>query len=132
MPIEVSYTEDGGILLVVTGVATGREIKEVNHEIYETPEKIARILYQIVDFSNITSLDVTNSEVEDIAAQDKRAFQINPNMLVAVVGKDDLTFGLSRMWEALTYDGPSQTMVFRKSENAQQWIKERLQKTPHE
>jgi hypothetical protein len=30
------------------------------------------------------------------------------------------------MWQALTYDAPFETMAFRKLEDAEKWIKEKL------
>ena len=126
MPIDIAYTDDGGVLLVGRGVVTGGQIKEANNKIYETPQGIANMWYQIADFSEVTKLFATSTEVEELAMQDKKASEINPNMVIALVGKDDLIFGLSRMWEALTADAPFETMVFRKLEDARQWIKVKL------
>lgn len=60
--------------------------------------------------------------------QDESASKINPNMCTALVGGQDLVYGLARMWKTLTYGAPIQTMVFRKLEDAQQWIKDTIQK----
>ena len=75
----------------------------------------------------MTDIVVTNSEIEAFAIQDKKASEINPNMVIAMVGTKDLVFGLSRVWEAFTHDSPFETMVFRKITEAQQWIKGKLQ-----
>jgi hypothetical protein len=60
--------------------------------------------------------------------QDKTAAKINPNMLIALVAKKDLMFGMARMWEAFVYKPPFETMVFKKIEDAQKWIREKLKK----
>ena len=130
MPMNIDYMADGGIIASGKGVVTGSEIKEVNDIIYESPEKIEKIVYQICDLTNVSDISLSTSEIEEIAMQDKKASEINPNMFIAVVGETDLVFGLSRMWEAFTYEYPFEAMVFREMEDAQQWIKEKLHKKP--
>jgi hypothetical protein len=130
MPINIAYMEDGGIMATGEGVVTGSEIKEVNNTIYESPEKIQKIAYQLCDFSNISGASASTFEIEQIASQDKKASEINPNMLVAIVVGEDLSYGLSRMWESFSYGSTLETMVFRKVEDAQQWIREELQNRP--
>ena len=130
MSLSITYTEDGGIIVRGEGIVTGSDIKEINDIIYESPENIEKIAYQLGDFRDVTDVFISNSEIEELAIQDKKASEINPNMFIALVGTKDLIFGLSRMWEAFTHDSPFETMVFRKMEDAQQWIKEKLQKKP--
>ena len=131
MPMSTDYIGDGGIISRGEGVVTGSEIKEVNDIIYESPEKIKNIVYQICDLTNVSNISLSNSEIEEIAEQDSKAFQINPNMFIAIVADDDLIYGLSRMWEALAYDYPFESTVFRTMDDAQQWIREKLVKKPN-
>jgi len=56
--------------------------------------------------------------------------KVNPNMFIALVAKEDFLFGLARMWEAFAYKPPFETMVFKKMDDAQQWIREKFQKKP--
>ena len=128
MPLSITYTEDGGIIVRGEGIVTGSDIKEINDIIYESPENIEKIAYQLGDFTDVTDVSISISEIEELAMQDKKASEFNPNMFIALVGKKDIIFGLSRMWEAFTHDSTFETMVFRKIEDAQQWIKEKLQK----
>jgi len=126
MPIRIFYHENGGVLAKGEGIVTGSEIKETNDQVYETEEKIRKILYQVVDFTDVEKLLVSNADVDLIASQDKKAFEINPNMLIAVVSEQDLIFGLARMWEAKAYSPLFETKVFRKLEDAQEWINTKL------
>ncbi len=130
MPVNFSYTGDGGVLVKSEGVLKGSEIKEANDIIYESPQKIREIKYQICDFLSMDDVSISKREIQQIAMQDKRASEINPNMLIAIVAKTDLGFGLSRMWEALAYESSLKTMVFREMSKARQWIKENLESTP--
>jgi hypothetical protein len=128
MPLSITYIEDGGIMVKAESVLTGSQIIEVNDVIYESPEKIRKILYQIGDFTDVSELSISSAEVERLATQDREAFKINPNMFIALVAKKDFIFGLARMWEGLAYKPPFETMVFREMDDAQEWITEKLQK----
>ena len=50
------------------------------------------------------------------------AAKINPEMIIAVVGKKDLAFGLLRMWQVYTKEASLETSVFRELEEAKVWI----------
>ena len=64
--------------------------------------------------------------VRRLAREDERAASINPGMLIAVVGKEDLTYGLLRMWQ-MQAEGPAlETAVFRNLNEAMDWIRDRL------
>ena len=129
MPVSFSYIGDGGILVKSEGDVKGREIKEINDIIYESAEKTKGISYQICDFQNASNVSISQTDVRQIARQDKKAFEINPEMLIAIVTSTDLGFGLSRMWESLANGSPFETKVFRNLKEAQHWIRENLKKT---
>lgn len=128
MPLHITYLEDGGIILTGEGVITGSEIKAVNEKIYKSPEETRKITYQLCNFEEMTDVSVSNTELEDIAMQDQRAFKNHPEMLLALVVKEDFHFGMSRMWEAQASEAKFETMVFRNMEEAQQWIKGKIKK----
>ena len=130
MLTSIDYIEDGGIIIRVEGLISGNEIKKANDIIYESPDKIKKIKYQICDLTIASDFSASESDIRAISNQDKKASEINPNMLIAVVGEKDVIFGLARMWEAFSYDSPFETMVFRTMEDAQQWIREKLHKKP--
>ena len=127
MTLSITYIEDGGIIVRGEGVLTGSEIKAVNDVIYDSPEKIEKILYQLVDFTDVSDISISNAEIKELAMQDIRAFKVNPNMFIALAAKEDLIYGLARMWEAFAYKPPFEVMVFKKMDDAQQWIKEKLE-----
>ena len=130
MPMSIDYIEGGGIITRGEGLITGSEIKEINDLIYESTDKIKKITYQICDLTNVSDFSTSESELRAISLQDKKASKVNPNMFIAVVGEKDAIFGLAPMWEAYSYSSPFETMVFRKMEDAQQWIREKLHKKP--
>ncbi len=128
MPVNIIHMEDGGIIFKCEGSVTGQELKEANKIIYKDPNKIKQISYQIVDSLDASDVSISSAEIKEIAELDREAFKIHPVMVIALVAEKDLFFGLARMWESFATDGPLETMVFRKMEDAQQWIKEELQK----
>ena len=127
MPIGIRFIEHNGILCKGKGDITGIEIIDANKKIYKTPESIGEIKYQIVDFSDIESVEVSSPDIQKIAAQDAFAAKINPRMLIAVVGQDDIVFGLARMWQAYMDQPSFKTQIFRTIAEAEKWIADELQ-----
>lgn len=130
MPMSLAYVGDGGVIARGEGVVTGRDLKKLNEIVYASPEDIKKISYQICDLTRVSELNISSSDVRELSMQDKQASQLNPNMLVALVAEKDVVFGFSRMWEALSDDSPYESKVFRRMEDAHQWIRERLQEKP--
>ncbi len=126
---EISYRNDGGVILSWKGLVTGKELIDAFSEIYATDEQIKRIAYQLVIFTKSEEIMVTANDLKEVASLDIRASKVNPSMLVAVVGERDIVFGLSRMWEAFVDDAPLKTRVFRTLEDAEDWLKLSLPKT---
>ena len=126
MPVKYSYVENGGLLVAGTGTLVDEDIIEVNRSIYASPEMIKKIRYQIVDFTAVDDWQITSDGVRAIAEQDRRAAEVNPTMLIAVAGSKDVTFGLSRMWQAYADPAPFKTEVFRTVEECHEWIRSQL------
>jgi len=126
MSAKVTYTDDGGVLVKAEGIVKGEEMIEINGQMYETKEKIEKIVYQLIDFTGVKELSYADADIDMIANQDRRAYEINPNMLIAVVSGQDLLYGLARMWEAKSLSPQFKTKVFRKLEDAHAWIDNRL------
>lgn len=124
MTIDISYREDGGVVATVKTVLNGRDCMAFNDTIYADAERIAKITYQIIDLSQVEQIEINADEIRRIAAQDAVAAEINPDMRIAVVGESEVTYGLSRMWQAYTDDLPISRMVFRTMSEAETWLQE--------
>ncbi|MEJ2054046.1 MAG: hypothetical protein P8X42_09015 [Calditrichaceae bacterium] len=129
MPYKIQYYNDGGILVKGEQLVTGKEIEELNNILYETEAKIKNISYQIIDFTGVKNISISNEEVDNISRQDKRACSINPDMLIAVISDQDVIYGLARMWEVKSGSSIIQAQVFRRHDEALQWIQLK-RKTP--
>ncbi len=99
----------------------------VNLALYSSHEKIRSISYQISDYSAVDRVEISAEEVLHLSQADQEAARINPDMLVAVVGKQDLMFGLLRMWELYAGASKMQACVFRDVEQARDWIRQQRQ-----
>ncbi len=122
MPIKCSYDKNGGVILIGTGTLLAKDILEVNRSIYATHEKIKKIPYQICDYTKVEKVKIESEELIKIAEQDNEAALVNPGMIIAVAAKKDLTFGLSRVWEAHINTSIEKLHVFRTVQECEEWI----------
>jgi len=127
MPIELQYRDaDSGVVFVCTGVVTADEFTRANEEIY-SEESLDRLQYQLIDFTATEHLESSLEDTRKNATLDAAAANQSRSLIIAVAGPDDLTFGISRMWQALTSDSNLRTRIFRSLPDAERWIKETLQ-----
>ncbi|MFO8024396.1 hypothetical protein [Thiohalophilus sp.] len=113
-----------GVLLKMSGLVSGREIIDLNREIYaRDPEE--KLRYQIWDFTGANRMEVSPEELHIITLEDKEEAARNPNQLVALVGSPRQLNGVD-----VTYQVFSQTWIgdgfqsesFRNLHEARQWI----------
>ena len=129
MTIRVEYLDKGlGVLYVSEGIVTGDDIINSNREVFSSEDKMKNYKYGLIDYSNITQFNVSNSEIETIVSQEKEASKFIVDPILAVIATKDLEFGLSRMWETIVEISGIQweTMIFRDREKAEIWIKDRI------
>ncbi len=128
MPIELKYLNEGtGIEMIGKGTVSGEEICNVLNEIY-SGEILLKQKYQIWYFINVEDFDFPKNDFTRMVDQDIEASKINPNIIIAIVGKQDLIYGIARMWEMHmeVEESGFETMVFRKKEDAEAWISKKL------
>lgn len=129
MPIKVKYLDNGiGFIFIGEGLITGDDIINSNKIIFSHRERMKKYKYGLVDYSNIAQFNVSSSEIEIIASQDKKASNYIPDGVLAVIAQKDLEFGVSRMWAMIVENSGVQweTMVFRSRQDGEAWIKERI------
>ncbi len=127
MPIELQYRDSGsGVVFICTGVVTAVDFSRANEEIYSA-ESLDRLQYQLIDFTAAEHLESSLKDTRKNAVADAVAAHQNQGLIIAVAGPDDLTFGISRMWQTFVSDSNLRTGVFRSVPDAERWIKETLQ-----
>ena len=128
MPIDIKVLHDGvGILYLCHGTVTGKDFIEANKQILTGNEHLEQVRYGIVDEKAIDDIQMSESEMLTITAQDKKLSSlVPPGAIVAVVAKGDFAFGLARIWESFIEHTGWETMTFRTREKAESWIKEKV------
>lgn len=130
MALTYSALPNKGILLLGKDILTAEDLLQVNKQIYHNDEAIQNIRYQICDYTDVEDVQISSEEIILISKQDKMAANINPTMVIAVVAMDNVTYGMSRMWEAYSTDSPLKTAVFHTIEQAKEWIASELKVKP--
>jgi len=131
VPIQVKYLDNGiGVMFIGTGIVAGDDIINANREVFSSEARMENYKYGFIDYSVVSDLSASNSEIEHMVSQQKKASEFMPNAILAFVAKKDLEFGLTRMWEIIADNASIQweTMVFRDKEKAEIWIKDRMRK----
>ena len=131
MPIQVKYLDNGiGVMFIGEGVVTGGDTIGANMEVFSSKERMKKFRYGFIDYSFVSHLSVSNSEIESMVSQQMKVSELIPDAVLAFVAKKDLEFGLTRMWEIIAENTGLQweTMVFRNRGKAEMWIKDRVLK----
>jgi hypothetical protein len=128
MSIETTDLDGGiGVLFVGQGILTNQEYVDIyERHLRQDKEKFSKYRYSLSDFTEVSDTDVTNESIQFIAGLCIAASRINPYPIVALVANISLAYGLSRMFEALSFETGWEVMVFRSKEEAMKWIKERV------
>ena len=126
MSINLTFTNDKqGIYAALEGKVTLKDFITGAAEAY-SEENIQIQRYQIIDFTNCTSFELSSNDMQQIAKIDKEASETNPNIIIAIIATTDVAFGMSRVYEAYADETGFDIMVFRNSEDAEAWIQEKL------
>lgn len=83
MPYTLNW-EPGGVYWEYSGEVSGKDIIEASTAIYGDP-RFDDLKYKLVNFLNITNLDVQKIDIDIIASQHKAAALSNPRIKTAIV-----------------------------------------------
>lgn len=122
MPIELVWDEVGrGFVFDCVGVVSGQEMMAVNERIYESPH-LDRMRYQIVDFTRTERLDLTGPQARAIGRSDAEASSRNPDVRVAIVTRQNVIRGMSRMYELSSPELRWEVKILESVEDARAWL----------
>ena len=122
MPIKIETIQGNGVCLLSSGNLSGEDLYEANQKIYKTPELIRKYDFQLMNFLDVDSLNVSYEMIEKITAQDKNAYSINPNIKMVCVTDKENIFNLMKMWESFVTAEAFETKVVRSLEDAYSWL----------
>ena len=128
MPVDIVDLDSGlGCLITGSGNVTDHEyVSTLQKHLSQSSEKIQNYKYTLTDFGEVEGLDVSAKSISDIANKCTDIATILPDTLVALIAKDDLAYGLSRMWQMMAAGTTWEIMVFRDKEKAKYWIGHRV------
>ena len=114
------YTIDLARSLVLShgwGVVTDREFLAHARALTADP-RFAPNFHQLVDLRDVTNVQLTASGIRELVS-------LNPfgaGARRAVVVTNSVAFGMARMYQILSDDSPDELQIFRKMDNALQWL----------
>jgi len=128
MPIDIKVLHDGtGILYLCHGSVTGKDFIEANKRVLTFGEHLKQVKYGMVDETAIDDIEMSESDMLMIAAQNHKIARLVPSgAVVAVIAKGDFAFGLARIWESFIEHTGWETMIFRTRWKAESWIAEKV------
>lgn len=80
---------------------------------------VARIL---IDISPAATLDITTSQIRDLAAINVETSQFCSGARLALVAATDYVFGLARMWNVFVEASAWEIQIFHDRESAVTWL----------
>jgi hypothetical protein len=126
VPYTIAYDESsGGVISTYSGSITPKDVFNSFIERFEDTERSTTLKYSIGDFTNVSSLTLSNSDVRDLAARAQDVLRRQKDLIVAIVAPSDIAFGLGRMLE-LYADQTEAITIFRTLAEAEAWISETL------
>ncbi len=129
MPIEITDMDHGkGVLIRASGFVTDDEYKRSHVEhLSQDVEKLRKYLWSFSDWTEATGTNVTTGTLQSIVRMclDSQLQDVNP--VVAIAGRDDLIYGMGRMFESLAASTSWKVGVFHQRDEAENWIKETVQ-----
>jgi hypothetical protein len=128
MPIEIRILHNGrGIQFLCHGIVIGKDFIDAQSQLLAFPDRLKQVRYGLVDESAIDGIQMAESEMLTIAAQDKKIAAFVPRgAVVAVIAKDNFALGLAHMWESFIEVTGWETMTFRVRWKAERWIIEKV------
>ncbi len=128
MPIDIRVLHNGlGILYLCHGAVSGKDFIDANNRLLAFDDRLKRVRYGLVDETAIDDMQISESEMLTITAQDKKIAAFVPSRaVVAVMAKDDFALRLARMWESFIEHTGWETMTFSLRWKAESWIIEKV------
>ena len=128
MPIEYTIINRKKLVFAKgSGIITGSEVLTHLDKLSKDKQYIAP-MKKLVDYRFIESIDITQEEAWEIAEKKSMLSTIFHGELCAFVSPGDLTYGTSRVHQALIDGADIDTQVFRRFEDALKWLDVTLEK----
>jgi hypothetical protein len=123
MPSQISYEGNGsGVVVTWAGVVCGEELKKVNECIYAEAE-LEKLRYQIWDFTEADRVNLSYEDIRELAMRDREAAEVNPDIVVAIVGKRTLFVGFDALFHVYEQEWSGfKSRSFETLAEARKWV----------
>ena len=118
--MSISYkidTERKTIFISLEGELNDEQIR-VHHDAMRSDPAFSASFCRLVDCSGSTGGEVSTSAIQRAALRVKG----DVGRKTAIFAPQDMSFGMSKMFEAMTSDSEGETKVFRDLTEARQWL----------
>ena len=123
--------QDGaGVLHLGRGAVTGAEILAAESQKANVIDRLTKLKHVLIDFSEVTSLDVSSDDVQQLVSINKEEARLLQVVFVAVAAPSDLAYGISRMYAGYLQIPEWVIQVFRSRIEAENWLEQSLKKHP--
>ncbi len=128
MPIDIRVLHNGmGILYICHGTVNGGDFIDANNRLLAVKDRLKQARYGLIDVTATDDVQISESELLTITAQNKKMAAFVPSgAVVAVIAQDDLALRLARLWESFIEYTGWETMIFRMRWKAENWIVEKV------
>ncbi len=126
MSVAYEYDEEAKYLLTrFWGVVTDADVERQARAVAED-ERIGPGTKELVDLSGVQDVEASSQSLRSIVFYDLTHSEKFRGHKTAIFAPEDLPFGMSRIYEALSEvsDAPSEVRVFRTIEEAREWLDE--------
>ncbi len=125
MSYTTELTEDCmGIVHTGSGLVTGAELLEACRSATALLQNTENFHYEFIDFTEVTVLQITPEELDEMVAQDRFAATFRPDAVVVIVAPRDDLFEVGKKWERRVQDIGWNTHISRDRTEALAWLRQ--------
>jgi hypothetical protein len=125
MTITIKYLDGRkGAILASSGRLSAAEFAAANEELFTRDFTAEPLLYVLVERGDdLEAVDLTAEDVREIAQRDIEVSPKAPNVSVAVLAYNTLSYALARMWQAHVDASGWKTAIFQDRAAAVEWLR---------
>jgi len=126
MPIRYEVDVERRVLVArADGTLCDQDLLEYGRCLREDPQ-VKAADHELVDLRGVDlGSNVSTEGVRSLARFWRAAYDEMKGGKLAIIAKDDATFGMARMYQSLRDDGPDRIQVFREEADAWSWLDSR-------
>lgn len=119
MNYEIEW-EDGNFIATFNGFVVFSDIIEVDNIMYGD-KRFDKMKFQLLDFSNIDSVEITRAQIKIISSLDRSSSIWNNNMKVAIVTNNENLLEITEFYRKSLKDIDWLVETFSNIEDARKW-----------